>query len=233
MSIKDNLTQILQNIENSKKNSKFDEDVTLLAVTKFRTTDEIKEVLDFGINNLGENKVKEFETKYEFFKGEDINWHFIGHLQRNKVKNLIGKTALIHSVDSIRLMEEINKQSEKKDVITNILIEFNIAKEENKYGFNEDEVDFIFENALKFKNIKVKGVMCMAPFTDDKEIIVNVFRKLRKIYDNCRNIYNKYDNIDLTIISMGMSNDYEIAIEQGSNIVRVGTSIFKGEKNGI
>lgn len=233
MSIKDNLTQILQNIENSKKNSKFDEDVTLLAVTKFRTTDEIKEVLDFGINNLGENKVKEFETKYEFFKGEDINWHFIGHLQRNKVKNLIGKTALIHSVDSIRLMEEINKQSEKKDVITNILIEFNIAKEENKYGFNEDEVDFIFENAIKFKNIKVKGVMCMAPFTDDKEIIVNVFRKLRKIYDNCRNIYNKYDNIDLTIISMGMSNDYEIAIEQGSNIVRVGTSIFKGEKNGI
>lgn len=233
MSIKDNLTQILQNIENSKKNSKFDEDVTLLAVTKFRTTDEIKEVLDFGINNLGENKVKEFETKYEFFKGEDINWHFIGHLQRNKVKNLIGKTALIHSVDSIRLMEEINKQSEKKDVITNILIEFNIAKEENKYGFNEDEVDSIFENALKFKNIKVKGVMCMAPFTDDKEIIVNVFRKLRKIYDNCRNIYNKYDNIDLTIISMGMSNDYEIAIEQGSNIVRVGTSIFKGEKNGI
>lgn len=233
MSIKDNLTQILQNIENSKKNSKFDEDVTLLAVTKFRTTDEIKEVLDFGINNLGENKVKEFETKYEFFKDEDINWHFIGHLQRNKVKNLIGKTALIHSVDSIRLMEEINKQSEKKDVITNILIEFNIAKEENKYGFNEDEVDFIFENALKFKNIKVKGVMCMAPFTDNKEIIVNVFRKLRKIYDNCRNIYNKYDNIDLTIISMGMSNDYEIAIEQGSNIVRVGTSIFKGEKNGI
>ncbi|WP_329383015.1 YggS family pyridoxal phosphate-dependent enzyme [Anaerofustis butyriciformans] len=233
MSIKDNLTQILQNIENSKKNSKFDEDVTLLAVTKFRTTDEIKEVLDFGINNLGENKVKEFETKYEFFKGEDINWHFIGHLQRNKVKNLIGKTALIHSVDSIRLMEEINKQSEKKDVITNILIEFNIAKEENKYGFNEDEVDSIFENALKFKNIKVKGVMCMAPFTDNKEIIVNVFRKLRKIYDNCRNIYNKYDNIDLTIISMGMSNDYEIAIEQGSNIVRVGTSIFKGEKNGI
>ena len=233
MSIKDNLAQILQNIENSKNNSKFDENVTLLAVTKFRTTDEIKEVLDFGINNLGENKVKEFETKYEFFKGEDINWHFIGHLQRNKVKNLIGKTALIHSVDSIRLMEEINKQSEKKNVITNILIEFNIAKEENKYGFNEDEVDFIFENAMKFKNIKVKGVMCMAPFTDNKEIIVNVFRKLRKIYDNCRKTYNKCDNIDLTIISMGMSNDYEIAIEQGSNIVRVGTSIFKGEKNGI
>ena len=233
MSIKDNLTQILQNIENSKKKSKFNEDVTLLAVTKFRSVDEIKEVLDFGINNLGENKVKEFESKYEFFKGKDINWHFIGHLQRNKVKNLIGKTALIHSVDSIRLMEEINKQSEKKEVITNILIEFNIAKEENKYGFNEDEVDFIFENAIKFKNIKVKGVMCMAPFTDDKEIIVNVFRKLRKIYDNCRKTYNKYDNIDLTIISMGMSNDYEIAIEQGSNIVRVGTSIFKGEKNGI
>lgn len=233
MSIKDNLTQIIQNIENSKKNSKFDEDVTLLAVTKFRSVDEIKEVLDFGINNLGENKVKEFESKYEFFKGENINWHFIGHLQRNKVKNLIGKTALIHSVDSIRLMEEINKQSEKKEVITNILIEFNIAKEENKYGFSEDEVDFIFKNAIKFKNIKVKGVMCMAPFTDDKEIIVNVFRKLRKIYDNCRKIYNKYDNIDLTIISMGMSNDYEIAIEQGSNIVRVGTSIFKGEKNGI
>ncbi|MFQ7076068.1 MAG: hypothetical protein ACLRQZ_07005 [Clostridia bacterium] len=114
MSIKDNLTQILQNIENSKKNSKFTEDVTLLAVTKFRTTDEIKEVLDFGINNLGENKVKEFETKYEFFKGEDINWHLSAIFKETRLKNLIGKTALIHSVDSIRLMEEINKQSEKK-----------------------------------------------------------------------------------------------------------------------
>lgn len=229
MSIKDNLDVILSNIDNYKKNSKFDEDVKLLAVTKFRSTDEIREVLDYGINDLGENKVKEFKDKYEFFKDEDIKWHFIGHLQRNKVKDIIGKTYLIHSVDSIRLMEEINKQSEKKDVTTNILIEFNLGKEENKYGFDESEVNEAFDKAITLKNINVKGVMSMAPFTEDKDTIKKVFKMLRKIYDNYSKIYNKYDNINMDSISMGMSHDYDIAIECGTNIVRIGTSIFKGE----
>lgn len=229
MSIKNNLDNILSTIRESQNKSEFDENVQLLAVTKFRTNEEIQEVIDYGIKNLGENKVKEFLNKYEFFKNQDINWHFIGHLQRNKVKDIVGKVSLIHSVDSIRLMEEIDKQSSKKQVVTNILIEFNISKEENKYGFNEDEVEEAFLKAKDFKNINVLGVMCMAPFIDDREILLNVFRKLRKIYDNCRKTYDKYDNINLSIISMGMSNDYEVAIEEGSNIVRIGTSIFKGE----
>ncbi|MCR2032062.1 YggS family pyridoxal phosphate-dependent enzyme [Anaerofustis stercorihominis] len=229
MSIKDNLDKILNNINLACNNSDFDEDVKLLAVTKFRTNEEIKEVIDYGIKDLGENKVKEFLGKYEFFKGQDINWHFIGHLQRNKVKDIVGKVHLIHSVDSIRLMEEIDKQSAKKDIITNILIEFNIGKEENKYGFDENEVEEAFNKAIQLKNVNVMGVMCMAPFTKDKAVLVNVFRKLRKIYDNCRNMYNKYDNINLAIISMGMSNDYQVAIDEGSNIVRIGTSIFEGE----
>ena len=139
MSIKNNLDNILSTIRESQNKSEFDENVQLLAVTKFRTNEEIQEVIDYGIKNLGENKVKEFLNKYEFFKNQDINWHFIGHLQRNKVKDIVGKVSLIHSVDSIRLMEEIDKQSSKKQVVTNILIEFNISKEENKYGFNEDE----------------------------------------------------------------------------------------------
>lgn len=229
MSIENNLDNILSIIKESQNKSEFDEKVQLLAVTKFRTNEEIQEVIDYGIKNLGENKVKEFLNKYEFFKNQDINWHFIGHLQRNKVKDIVGKVTLIHSVDSIRLMEEIDKQSSKKQVVTNILIEFNISKEENKYGFNEDEVKEAFLKAKDLKNINVSGVMCMAPFSDDREILVNVFRKLRKIYDNCRKTYGKYDNINLSIISMGMSNDYDIAIEEGSNIVRIGTSIFKGE----
>ncbi|MCQ4796187.1 YggS family pyridoxal phosphate-dependent enzyme [Anaerofustis stercorihominis] len=229
MSIKDNLDKILNNIKTSGDNSAFNENVKLLAVTKFRTNEEIKEVIDYGIKDLGENKVKEFLGKYEYFKGQNINWHFIGHLQRNKVKDIVGKVHLIHSVDSIRLMEEINKQSEKKDIITNILIEFNIGKEENKYGFDESEVEEAFNKSIEFKNINVMGVMCMAPFTKDKDVLVNVFRKLRKIYDNCRNMYNKCDNINLSVISMGMSNDYQVAIDEGSNIVRIGTSIFEGE----
>jgi len=231
MSIKDNLDRILNNIKNAEEKSHFDERVKLLAVTKFRSYDEISEVIDYGITDLGENKVKEFVDKYEYFKakGKDIKWHFIGHLQRNKVKDVVGRVHLIHSVDSIRLMEEINKQSIKKGIKTNILIEFNIGKEENKYGFDEHEAEEVFNRALELENIHISGVMCMAPFTKDKDILVNVFGKLRKIYENCRKMYNKYDNINLSIISMGMSNDYETAIEKGSNIVRIGTSIFEGE----
>lgn len=225
MSIKENLKKIEEEILRVKK----DEDITFVAVTKFRSLDEIKQVLDYGIKDLGENKVKEFLEKEEELKDNDIRWHFIGHLQRNKVKKIVGKVHLIHSVDSIRLLEEIQKQSEEKEVITNILIELNNGIEDNKYGIKECELDDIMQMAAKCKNINVSGLMCMAPFTDDVEIIKKVFINLRKIYEKYGKMYAKYDNISYNTLSMGMSNDYKVAIECGSNAVRIGTSIFKGE----
>ncbi len=225
MSISENLKKIEEEIARVKR----DEDVTFVAVTKFRSIDEIKQVLDYGIKDLGENKVKEFLEKEEELKGRGIRWHFIGHLQRNKVKKIVGKVHLIHSVDSIRLLEEIEKQSREKEVITNILIELNNGIEDNKYGIKENELDDIMKRAVECKNINVLGLMCMAPFTDDEKIIKKVFINLRKIYENYGKMYAKYDNINYNTLSMGMSNDYKVAIECGSNAVRIGTSIFKGE----
>ncbi len=225
MSISENLKKIEEEIARVKR----DEDVTFVAVTKFRSIDEIKQVLDYGIKDLGENKVKEFLEKEEELKDNGIRWHFIGHLQRNKVKKIVGKVHLIHSVDSIRLLEEIEKQSREKEVITNILIELNNGIEDNKYGIKENELDDIMKRAVECKNINVLGLMCMAPFTDDEKIIKKVFINLRKIYENYGKMYAKYDNINYNTLSMGMSNDYKVAIECGSNAVRIGTSIFKGE----
>ena len=226
VSIENNLKEIEERIANAKVG----EDVTFVAVTKFRSIDEIKQVIDYGIRDLGENKVQEFLSKEEAFKETGVRWHFIGHLQRNKVKKIVGKVHLIHSVDSLRLLEEIDKQSERKGVVTNILIELNNNLEDNKYGASEEELVQIMEKAKNCKNIKVMGLMCMAPFTDNEEILKKVFINLRKIYEKYGKMYAKYDNIRYNTLSMGMSNDYTLAIECGSNTVRIGTSIFKGEK---
>ena len=227
--IKDNLDRIMKNIETAKAESRFDEDVKLLAVTKFRSNTEIREVYDWGLDEFGENRVQELLRKYDELSDLDIKWHLIGHLQRNKVKSIIGKVSLIHSVDSVRLMKEIAKQSVKAGTVTDILIEFNIGEEENKYGFRKEEASKAFDAAANMKGINVRGVMCMAPFIDDEETLSSIFSDLRKIYEKYGKEYGKYDNINLDIISMGMSNDYPIAIREGSNLVRVGTSIFKGE----
>lgn len=227
--IRDNLDRITETIRQAESESSYGEKVRLLAVTKFRSNEEIKEVYDYGLREFGENRVQELLRKYEDFRDYDIKWHLIGHLQRNKVKSIIGKVSLIHSVDSVRLMKEISKQSEKAGVTTDILLEFNIGEEENKYGFRKEEARHAFDAARKMKNINVRGVMCMAPFIDDEQTLSGIFRDLRKIYDKYGKDYGKYDNINLDILSMGMSNDYPIAIREGSNLVRVGTSIFKGE----
>lgn len=227
--IRDNLDRIMETINLARAESSYDEDVKLLAVTKFRSNGEIKEVLDYGLNEFGENRVQELLRKYEDFRDYDVKWHLIGHLQRNKVKSIIGKVSLIHSVDSLRIMKEIDKQSRKAETVTDILIEFNIGEEENKYGFRKEEAEEAFRAAAGMKHINVRGVMCMAPFIDDEKVLSGIFAELRKIYDYYGKEYGKYDNINLDVISMGMSNDYPIAIKEGSNLVRVGTSIFKGE----
>lgn len=201
------------------------EDILILAVSKTMEPGILKEAYDAGVRDFGENKVQEFLDKYEAFKETtDINWHLIGHLQTNKVKYLPGKTFLIHSLDSIKLAEEIDSRMGKENLSADVLVQINVAKEESKFGiYPEDAMDFIYE-AAKFKNIKIKGLMTIAPDFEDREQVRPVFRRLFKIFvdTGSKNI----DNVHMKYLSMGMSKDFEIAIEEGANIIRVGTGIF-------
>lgn len=203
------------------------EDVTLIAVSKTKPVSMLQEAYDAGARYFGENKVQEICEKYDQLP-EDIHWQMIGHLQRNKVKQVIGKAELIHSVDSIRLAEEINKEAAKKRIVANILIEVNVAKEESKFGLMPEEVmDFIHE-IVRFQNINVQGLMTIAPFVDDPEENRIHFANLRKLSVDIRK--ENVDNVSMSVLSMGMSNDYEVAVEEGATMVRVGTKIF-GERN--
>ena len=199
--------------------------VMLVAVSKTRTAEDIEELYDLGQRDFGENYVQELVDKYETLP-KDIHWHFIGHLQTNKVKFIAPFVSFIHGVDSFRLLKEINKQGEKSNRIINCLLQIHIAQEETKFGLNEDELDEITGSTeLKdLKNIKICGMMGMASFTENVETIRNEFRYLKTLYHS----YNKLSiaNCQLLILSMGMSADYKIAIEEGSNMVRIGSLIF-------
>ena len=199
--------------------------VMLVAVSKTKTAKDIEELYDLGQRDFGENYVQELVDKYETLP-KDIHWHFIGHLQTNKVKFIAPFVSFIHGVDSFRLLKEINKQGEKSNRIINCLLQIHIAQEETKFGLNEDELDEITDSTeLKdLKNIKICGMMGMASFTENVETIRNEFRYLKTLYHS----YNKLSiaNCQLLILSMGMSADYKIAIEEGSNMVRIGSLIF-------
>ncbi|MDB5222857.1 MAG: alanine racemase [Chitinophagaceae bacterium] len=201
--------------------------VTLVAVSKTKSLEDIKALCDLGQKDFGENYVQELVDKYEALP--NIQWHFIGHLQTNKVKYIAPFVSLIHGVDSFKLLKEINKQGEKNNRIINCLLQIHISEEETKFGLDEDELDDIIGSAeLKnLKNIKVCGLMGMASFTDNEEAIRNEFRYLKTLFHS----YNKLivANCQLSILSMGMSADYKIAIEEGSNMVRIGSLIF-GER---
>ena len=207
--IKDNINNILQELQNSK----------LIAVSKTKPVEDILEAYEAGIRDFGENHVQEILEKYNKLP-KDIRWHMIGHLQTNKVKDIIGKVYLIHSVDSIKLAKEINKQANKKNIIVNVLIELNIANEDSKYGFKVEEIDTAIKEITLLDNIKVLGLMCVAPYTIRPEDNRKYFKLMKQLKD-------KYN---LEILSMGMSNDYKIALEEGSTYIRVGTKIF-GERN--
>ena len=199
------------------------EEIMLIAVTKTRTTDEMKAAQELGLINFGENKVQELEAKYDVFD-ENINWHLIGHLQRNKVKFIVDKVELIHSVDSLRLAKAINKEAAKRNIVVNVLVQVNVANEDSKFGFDVKEVvPFLKEIAL-FENIKVQGLMTMAPYTEKPEESRQYFRELRKLSVDINR--QKIDNVYIKDLSMGMTNDYTIAIEEGSTMIRVGTGIF-------
>ena len=226
--IKDNILQVESRISEACKRSGRDrKEVTLIAVSKTKPVSDIYEVMDTGIIDFGENKVQELTDKIETI-GKPLNWHMIGHLQRNKVKYIVDKVKLIHSVDSLRLAEQISIEAVKKDVDVDILIEVNIAEESTKFGLNTDSVIELVEAVSKLPKVHIKGLMTVAPFTDNPEDNRVYFRNLK--YLSVDIAKKNIDNVTMNVLSMGMTGDYEVAIEEGATMVRVGTGIF-GERN--
>lgn len=226
--INKNIISVQNKINDATQNSKTGQHVTLIAVSKTKPIEAIIEAYDAGIRDFGENKVQELSQKYEQLP-KDIRWHMIGHLQRNKVKDVVGKATLIHSVDSQRLAEEINKESIKKNLITDILIEVNVALEDSKFGFSDYQSLLTFlQNIASLPNVRIKGLMTVAPYTENPEENRCYFSKLRQLAVDI--MQENIDNISMDILSMGMTGDYEVAIEEGATYVRVGTGIF-GERN--
>lgn len=229
MEIQKNIEDILKNIEiSAKKAGKSLDDIIVIAVTKTVDSTRALEAVEAGLNNLGENRVQEFVNKYENLKNYDIDWHIIGHLQTNKVKYIINKVRLIHSLESLSLAEEIDKRSKKHNVVTEVLIELNIAEEESKFGIRKDYlIDFI-KSIERFENIKISGLMTVAPYVEDKEDVRWVFKEMKQLFDLVSGI--SFKNAEMKYLSMGMTNDYDVAIEEGANIIRIGTAIF-GSRN--
>lgn len=202
------------------------EDILLLAVSKTKPVEVIKEAVACGLTSLGENKVQEIMEKYEPM-GNGVHWHLIGHLQTNKVKYIIDKVDMIHSVESLHLAKEIDKRAAAAHVRMDILVEVNIAGEESKFGVQPADTEAFLRELAKFDNIRVRGLMTVAPFVNDPEENRVYFRKMRELLVDMN--AKRIDNITMDVLSMGMTGDYEVAIEEGATIVRVGTGIF-GER---
>ncbi|MDO4491528.1 MAG: YggS family pyridoxal phosphate-dependent enzyme [Lachnospiraceae bacterium] len=203
------------------------EEVTLIAVSKTKPVEMIQEIYDLGQREFGENKVQELTAKYEVMP-QDIQWHLIGHLQTNKVKYIVDKACLIHSVDSLKLAQTISKEAGKKGVVVPVLIEVNVAQEETKFGITTEETISLTEEIAALPNLTVKGLMTIAPYVEDPEENRPVFRKLRQLSVDITD--KNINNVSMSVLSMGMTNDYETAIEEGATHVRVGTGIF-GERD--
>lgn len=226
--ISKNIDYIKSEIINSCKKVNRENGINLIAVTKTVDIDAINEAIESGITDVGENKPQELARKYDFI-GDKVRWHQIGSLQTNKVKYIIDKVYMIHSIDRLSLCEEIQKRAEKINKTINCLIQVNISEEESKQGISKDEaIDFIKTISEKYKNIKVKGLMTMAPYTEDESIIRDTFKGLKDLSEEISR--ENIENVYMDELSMGMSNDFKIAVEEGSTLVRVGTSIF-GERN--
>ena len=224
MSIRENIEHINQlKAEAAARSGRKGEDVLLVAVTKLHDVDEINEAIDCGITDIGENKVQEIMDKFEHVK--PVRWHLIGHLQTNKVKYIIDKVSMIHSVDSLKLAQEINKRAQQHNLTMDILIQVNSAEEESKFGIKTEETGQMIEDILDTcENIRIRGLMCIAPFEENPEDVRGYFAEVRELYEE----YGKMEHphLDFQYLSMGMSGDFHVAIEEGSNLIRVGTSIF-------
>ncbi len=228
------MSYIAENIENIRKGIKDaacsagrnDSEVKLIAVTKTYGVDAINEAIDCGVTDIGENRVQEIMEKYDHVK--PVRWHLIGHLQKNKVKYIIDKVSLIHSVDSFGLAEEINKQATKIDKVQDILIQVNVSGEESKFGVSPEECNDLCKKISGLSNVRICGLMTVAPFTDDEELLGKVFDGLRQISLDIS--AKKADTVYMDELSMGMTNDYPLAIANGATMIRVGTAIF-GKRN--
>ena len=226
--LKDNFETVEKNIAAACARAGRDRsEVTLIAVSKTKPVDMLREVYEAGARDFGENKVQEICEKYDKLPS-DIKWHMIGHLQRNKVKQVIDKATLIHSVDSYRLAQEISVQAQKKGLTMPILIEVNIAGEESKFGISADDTIQLVEEIASLPNLKIQGLMTIAPYVVDAEENRLYFRQIRQLAVDIKN--KNIDNVSMNILSMGMTGDYEVAIEEGATMVRVGTGIFGARK---
>ncbi len=223
--LKENLEEVEEKIAKAcERAGRAREEVTLIAVSKTKPVEMLQEIYDEGIRDFGENKVQELTEKYEVMP-KDMKWHMIGHLQRNKVKYIVDKVTLIHSVDSLRLAETISREAEKKGVTVPILIEVNIAGEETKFGLSsKEEVISLTEQIAALPNLSVKGLMTVAPPAKRSEENRPFFREIRQLSVDITN--KNIDNVSMEILSMGMTNDYTVAIEEGATMVRVGTGML-------
>lgn len=222
--IKEQLAEVEQHIQEAcVRSGRKREEVTLIAVSKTKPVAALKEAYDAGVRIFGENKVQELTDKYEALP-KDIQWHMIGHLQTNKVKYIIDKVACIHSVDSLKLAEVIEKEAAKKNCRVNILIEVNVAQEESKFGMSVEDVLPFVEKVSTFPHICIRGLMTIAPFVENAEENRTIFKNLHNLSVDIMD--KNIDNVNASILSMGMTNDYEAAIEEGATMVRVGTGIF-------
>lgn len=220
--IKENLQKIT---------SELPEHVQLIAVSKTKPEADILEAYNAGQRDFGENKVQEMTDKHASLPG-DIQWHMIGHVQRNKVKYMAPFVHLIHGVDSLRLLKEIDKQGRKNDRVINCLLQVHIAKEESKFGLDEEELKALLdsESFREMKHVNIQGLMGMATFTENKDVIQSEFTYLKNLFDSLKQKQEQWPHLNMEILSMGMSGDYHLAVECGSNMVRIGSSIF-GERN--
>ena len=226
--ITENLEQVRKNIDEACRMAGRDpKEVTLIAVSKTKPVSMLKEAYDAGARCFGENKVQEIMDKHPQLP-EDIQWHMIGHLQRNKVKYIVDKVSMIHSVDSLRLAQTIEQEAAKHNVCVPVLLEVNVAQEESKFGLKMDEVLPLIETIADFPHIKVQGLMTIAPYVENAEDNRDFFRQLKKLSVDieAKNI----NNVSMGVLSMGMTGDYQVAVQEGATMVRVGTGIF-GERN--
>ncbi len=228
MSIRNNLETLYNEIStiNTQVNQE-SLDIQMIAVSKTITIEKMIQAYEMGIKRFGENRVQELMEKMESFPYQDVEWHMIGHLQRNKVKYIVGKVAMIHSLDNMRLAQEIEKQSEKHNLVTDVLIEVNVGDEPSKFGLKAHEVIDFAKSIQQFKHLRLRGIMTVAPYAENPEEIRPLMRKMYHLFQELISSFPNLKMIDT--LSMGMSNDYQIAIEEGANMLRIGSSIF-GER---
>lgn len=225
MSIQENVTKLKQSVwDTAKKCGRNPEEITIVAVTKTVDASRINQAVDAGLFILGENRVQELLEKHDAVS-EAAHWHIIGHLQTNKVKYIIDKVDLIHSVDSLHLAEEIDSKAKQIGKVQDILLEVNVSGEVSKFGLTIEEMPYIIEKIKELSSVRVCGLMTVAPLTDDESVVRSTFRGLKALFDQLVK-----DGIPLSILSMGMSGDYQIAIEEGATMIRVGSKIF-GKRN--